>query len=631
WKRNYNDRNIDSENSTELDNLGASQVPLRSEVSLLTSFFLDSNFSITSVNEVTLPTEQEVFTPLAIIPLKQFKARIYLWSSRSLDQHSLGFIDYRFFTTCCAEGKVSLPPFQELPKSLKMLLIGTDSSAHLFRQNIRMYNSALAFTSMGAKLDYSVTGTSGIYNFHIHGEMYHSIGSLLPNHEKLQQILHFMNPYSKMFKQAGAMLSLNPSLNLRILITDSRKKDSRHYNTPTASEVAVIMIRDSQEHEPLSHDIVLQLHEGGLQRISEIHHAYEPLHYVLIFPRGEDRWHPYIPITNSFSTSSIQDIVDDDFITIADNDDNELYDRSLAVIHLQVHLPGQHRILFQNDKSLKIIFDCAESESTTLTAWFQANALYPEARNLTYGTFPTQWEACAVLGLLQDDDEWDQCLAEAAQVQSGAQLRNLFATLLLFCAPISSEKLWEKYFFALSDDLQFQTTNTFENTNLHNRALTHLDSILCRHGKCLKDFPEMPIPEIFSDSDSDYDNQLITEERSYKIEELTQIFEDGILQLNIDQKYAFNKIISAVESRTPALFFIDGLGGTGKTFLYNILLAKLSNDIVLSSEELNNLIKFVYSHFSQYTNLQYLVSHALLAPKNDQVNAINHLIITYYP
>ena len=47
-----------------------------------------------------------------------------------------------------------------------------------------------------------------------------------------------------------------------------------------------------------------------------------------------------------------------------------------------------------------------------------------------YGTFK---EACAALGLLQNDKEWDQCLTEVAQIQSGKQLRNLFAILLLFC------------------------------------------------------------------------------------------------------------------------------------------------------------------------------------------------------
>jgi len=49
------------------------------------------------------------------------------------------------------------------------------------------------------------------------------------------------------------------------------------------------------------------------------------------------------------------------------------------------------------------------------------------------------------------------------------------------------------------------------------------------------------------------------------IEELT---EDGISHLNVDQRAAFEEIIAAVEAKTSVTFFVDGPGGTGKTFLY---------------------------------------------------------------
>ena len=79
-----------------------------------------------------------------------------------------------------------------------------------------------------------------------------------------------------------------------MVITNNRTTDPRRYNIPRATEVAVIMVGDGQEIEPTERDIVLQLCEGGLQRIPEIHPAYAPLHYVLMFPRGEDGWHPFI-------------------------------------------------------------------------------------------------------------------------------------------------------------------------------------------------------------------------------------------------------------------------------------------------------------------------------------------------
>ncbi|CAG8495302.1 12495_t:CDS:2 [Cetraspora pellucida] len=73
------------------------------------------------------------------------------------------------------------PALPNLPSFLHLLLTGSDSSAHSFKQNIKLYNSTLAFTSMGAKIDPNITGTAGIYSFRIHDEMYHSIGTILPD------------------------------------------------------------------------------------------------------------------------------------------------------------------------------------------------------------------------------------------------------------------------------------------------------------------------------------------------------------------------------------------------------------------------------------------------------------------
>ena len=306
-------------------------------------------------NENTVPPKRTKEITDEISELSQIpKARVYPWISLGLHRHTLGnmihkcrkcgammWLDEKInksarfpeFSTCCAKGKVILPPLQKLPSPLDILLTGNDSRSRLFKQNIRMYNSALSFTSIGVNVDQEVTGTSGVYTFRIDGEMYHRIGTLLSNFEtpsqfaqiyiydtdhelqnrsnatpnfnldstilaELQQMLHDINPYVNIFRQAGNLLKQNPLLDLKLVITNNRTKDSRRYNTPSASEVAAIMIGDGQETENQNRDIILQPHEGGIQRISEIHRAYTPLHYVLMFPRGEDGWHPNISIHN---------------------------------------------------------------------------------------------------------------------------------------------------------------------------------------------------------------------------------------------------------------------------------------------------------------------------------------------
>jgi len=61
------------------------------------------------------------------------------------------------------------------PQELEVLLTSKERSAIKFRDQIRMYNLVLAFISLGAKVDESVTKGTKPYSFHIQGELYHKI------------------------------------------------------------------------------------------------------------------------------------------------------------------------------------------------------------------------------------------------------------------------------------------------------------------------------------------------------------------------------------------------------------------------------------------------------------------------
>jgi hypothetical protein len=84
------------------------------------------------------------------------------------------------FSLCCEKGKVLLPNLPATPQELEVLYTSKEKSAVKFRHEIRMYNSVLAFTSLGAKVDDSVTRGPGPYSFRIQSELYHKIGSLSP-------------------------------------------------------------------------------------------------------------------------------------------------------------------------------------------------------------------------------------------------------------------------------------------------------------------------------------------------------------------------------------------------------------------------------------------------------------------
>ncbi|KIK19416.1 hypothetical protein PISMIDRAFT_48515, partial [Pisolithus microcarpus 441] len=235
------------------------------------------------------------------------------------------------FGMCCLQGQIQLPPWPEPPVELKGLFCGTDNLSNNFRKNIQSFNSAFAFTSLAVDVDQSVTNTSGPYCFKIHGQLHHKMGALEPregrphqyaqlyihdpqaaqeehehNHPALDcrimqiisDVLHCHNPYVALFKHAYELLRAKPpeqqtSIQARIVLQPT--DDGRHYNLPNVDEVAAIMPGDGEQHVDEHCEIILQLRGGGLRRVSHLNPTYSPLHYVLLFPCGEQGWHHNIP------------------------------------------------------------------------------------------------------------------------------------------------------------------------------------------------------------------------------------------------------------------------------------------------------------------------------------------------
>jgi hypothetical protein len=85
--------------------------------------------------------------------------------------------------------------------------------------------------------------------------------------------------------------------NLPLRIHVDIQQDQRRYNPPAVDEIAAIIPGDGTDADN-TRDIILHRVGGALQRISETHPAYTPLHYVLLYPNGEYGWHVGIPFHN---------------------------------------------------------------------------------------------------------------------------------------------------------------------------------------------------------------------------------------------------------------------------------------------------------------------------------------------
>ena len=176
-------------------------------------------------------------------------------------------------SNCCSGGKIlkSVMPYQKPPDVLCNLLQDKD-----FIKNIKEYNNALAFASLG--IDKAPEAGP---NFKILGKLHHKIGSIgapvdgkpkfaqlyfydQENETKnrlnvqtkklkpkiiniLQEMLHRYNPYVKSLKSALDICSDSSNLKL-ILHADAKLKPkeahARTFNLPLGSEVAVLLPGD---------------------------------------------------------------------------------------------------------------------------------------------------------------------------------------------------------------------------------------------------------------------------------------------------------------------------------------------------------------------------------------------------
>ena len=82
-----------------------------------------------------------------------------------------------------------------------------------------------------------------------------------------------------------------------------------------------------------------------------------------------------------------------------------------------------------------------------------------------------------------------------------------------------------------------------------------------------------PLPDIDDTHDASRDiPREIFEEARIKANEDDVALSDT---LNEEQQAVYNEIMSSVDTEHGGLFFVDGPGGTGKTYLYRALLATI--------------------------------------------------------
>ena len=190
---------------------------------------------------------------------------------------------------------------------------------------------------------------------------------------------------------------------------------------------------------------------------------------------------------------------------------------------------------------------------------------------------PSFKQAAIARGLLDTDSEWVQTLTEASQFMFPPQLRSLFVMILTQCSPANPFFLWQDFKQQMSYDI-LEKYRTLHKLPLHefddtiaNETLRIIEAELRALGLSLESYEGMPT---ISPIDNYNVSTLITIEKNYDIDNLNKELTEKVPLLNIDQKNAYEHITRAsdLNSTNSKIFFVNGPGSTGKTFLYKQVL-----------------------------------------------------------
>lgn len=300
----------------------------------------------------------------------------------------------------------------------------------------------------------------------------------------------------------------------------------------------------------------------------------------------------------------------------------KMHDSSHTIIRLPVHLLHQQQVQFVEGAEEEALLQ-AQNRKTKLESWFELNVEDDLAHEFLYVEIPLhyvyvkgKWEkrqrgaakiiprmysvsvkdeerfylrmmllhvhgatsyetlrtfddtiydtfkaAAIARGLLANDEEWNRCLVDGGTFQMPRELREIFAYICCFCMPTNPLQLWTNH----RSNLCLDYLKDFSEVTAINNALYDVEKILIQHGMSCASIG-LPVPTGTPALEVSFDCKKEAKEG-----------EQQQLSLNTEQKEAFLKIMAAVENKNEEkkCFFLDGPGGSGKTYLYSTLMSVL--------------------------------------------------------
>lgn len=210
---------------------------------------------------------------------------------------------------------------------------------------------------------------------------------------------------------------------------------------------------------------------------------------------------------------------------------------------------------------------------------------------------PTFKAACQARSMLANDQVWDSVMTGAIQVQMPAQLRHLFACLLVHCELPDPAGLFERIYVGLSEDITHRLSERQAQgldpdataADVRRYVLLQIDQRFLEMERRLSDFP-LPLPPATTDEEGGEIHQFgeaapvvggnpATRQREQALAKELAANRQALLEmvsarepaLQPHQRAAWEAVRDALIADQGDRIFLDAPGGCGKTYVAEML------------------------------------------------------------
>ncbi|KAM4099556.1 hypothetical protein ACJW30_05G000100 [Castanea mollissima] len=237
-----------------------------------------------------------------------------------------------------------------------------------------------------------------------------------------------------------------------------------------------------------------------------------------------------------------------------------IHHREPAVQRLNFHNEDEQPVVFEDIDYLNSVVNKPDIEKTKFTEWMKANALYEEARELTYSEYPTKWV-------------WHNRDKEWKLRKSGRCIGRIY-----YAHPASGERFYLRMLLnVIKGPRSFEEIRTINNVVYPTfRSTCYALGLLdddkewheaLNHASSLHEFETIPYPNTLLLRQSN--NKVLQEELDYDRNSLAVEHIKLLASLNIDQRNIYDEVINSVS---------ENKGGTGKTYLWKTIICQLRSE-----------------------------------------------------